>query len=124
MIKKYLAQLTVLSGIIALILFLLPKEWHHPYSYFVLIFYLILSISIGFWGSTAHKKEPDMATMHLFSALGAHFFISLLAVSISIVAVLGYDPLFVGIFFLQYIPYTSFVVYSLLTTLRPNSERP
>ncbi len=98
----------------------LKMSWYHALSIPLVFFFSALSLLTGWLGWKGMKKDPESTINYLLSAMGLHFMICLIGVAVAIILVTGYDLLFTAWFFSLYVLYTCFVVWSLMTTLRPH----
>lgn len=121
--KKFLVQLLAIQLLVFVLIAITYVQhwpWYHFLSVPCAIFFFLVSLITGWVGWKGMQKDPESAVNYLLSAIGLHFMACLIGVAIAIILLTGYDLLFVGWFFSYYILYTCFVVWSLMTTLRPH----
>lgn len=121
--RKFIIQLLIIQTLVLVLIGLVNYRnfnWGHELAIPTSFFFLVVTLLTGWIGWKGMQKDPESAVNYLLSALGLHFMFCLIGVALAIVLYTKYDLLFVGWFFSFYILYTCFVVWSLMTTLRPH----
>ena len=124
---NYIKNLISLTLIIALIFFaaqnLQTKIHLSNLIWPALIYFLILSyITFRITSSTVDKNNKTFIT-RTYSAIGIRLIFSIFPLIIYLFFYTGFELTFVLAYFLLYLLFTSFEIYFLVITLRPDSKK-
>jgi hypothetical protein len=124
---NYIKNLFSLTLIIALIIFaaqnLQTKIHLSNLIWPALIYFLVLSyITFRITSSTIDKNNKTFIT-RTYSAIGIRLIFSIFPLIIYLFFYTGFELTFVLAYFLLYLLFTSFEIYFLVITLRPDSKK-
>ncbi len=124
---NYIKNLISLTLIIALIFFaaqnLQTKIHLSNLIWPALIYFLVLSyITFRITSSTVDKNNKTFIT-RTYSAIGIRLIFSIFPLIIYLFFYTGFELTFVLAYFLLYLLFTSFEIYFLVITLRPDSKK-
>ncbi|PSR54778.1 hypothetical protein AHMF7605_15325 [Adhaeribacter arboris] len=122
----FFKSLILITGVIGLILgvlvYLQGYNWVHPYIWYIMLFFLIVTGFTYYIVNAGSKNDPGNFQMYY---LGSTLFRVLMCMGVIFVYVYfatERELQFTLNFFLLYFIYTGFEIYHILTNLRRNSK--
>ncbi|GAB4107607.1 hypothetical protein GCM10028791_00530 [Echinicola sediminis] len=124
-LKSHVGSLVILTGIVVLLVFLiqyLMPDWVHSRVWQVIIFYFGLMLVSGQLIQLLLKQSKDNSVNIALGATVFRFLASLIFIAICLFLKIDNKILFFANFFVVYLLYLLFDIYSLITNLRPHSK--
>ena len=127
-LKKLIISLLLFTVAVVLILALLTYGFEVPYLHqalwYIVLFVFVLTALSLLVSQRGAQKSQEAVVKYVMGGTVIRFTLSILAIYIALKTGIPDRVTFVVNFMIMYFVFLAFELYSLLTTLRPNFEKP